>query len=72
LTPTRSLIAGFLLPYLEAEELVEGVSSTEASTFLARMVLSYMEAPGRWNLDDPVEVSQLVTQELLAGIVLRT
>jgi hypothetical protein len=33
------------------------------------MVLSYMSAPGRWDLDDPVQVAQLVRAELLAGVV---
>ncbi len=29
----------------------------EASDFLARMILSYMNAPGRWDLDDEVQVA---------------
>jgi len=32
-------------------------------------VLSYIAAPGRWDLDDPVQVAQLVRAELLAGVV---
>jgi hypothetical protein len=28
-----------------------------------------MAAPGRWDLDDPVQVAQLVRRELLAGVV---
>jgi hypothetical protein len=46
-----------------------GVDLDEAADFLARMVLSYMSAPGRWDLDDPVQVAQLVRAELLAGVV---
>jgi hypothetical protein len=41
----------------------------EAADFLARMVLSYIGSPGRWDLTDPIEVAQLVRAELLAGIV---
>jgi hypothetical protein len=33
------------------------------------MILSYMNAPGRGDLDDPVQVAALVRTELLAGIV---
>jgi AcrR family transcriptional regulator len=63
------LVAGFLTPYLEAHPLAPGVVVDEAADFLARMVLSYMAAPGRWDLDDPAQVSRLVRAELLGGIV---
>ncbi len=33
------------------------------------MVLSYMTSPGRWDLEDPAQVAQLVRAELLAGVV---
>ena len=49
--------------------MAEGVDLKEAADFLARMVLSYMSAPGRWDLDDPAQVAQLVRAELLAGVV---
>ncbi|MGO9028451.1 MAG: TetR/AcrR family transcriptional regulator [Acidimicrobiales bacterium] len=65
----RQGIADFLLPYLYQHGLAEGVDPAQASDFLARMVLSYMASPGRWDLDDPVQVSQLVREELLAGVV---
>jgi hypothetical protein len=45
------------------------VDLEEAADFLARMVLSYMSAPGRWDLDDPDQVAQLVRAELLAGVI---
>ena len=41
----------------------------DAADFLARMVLSYISAPGRWDLDDPDQVARLVRSELLAGVV---
>ncbi|MGH9046850.1 MAG: hypothetical protein ACRDVW_05990, partial [Acidimicrobiales bacterium] len=66
---TVALVAGFLTPYLEHHALAPGVAVTEAADFLARMVLSYMSAPGRWDLEDPDQVARLVRVELLGGIV---
>jgi AcrR family transcriptional regulator len=68
-TRIRRGIAGFLIPYLEQRGLADGVDLAEAADFLARMVLSYIAAPGRWDLDDPTQVGQLVRAELLAGVV---
>jgi len=65
----RQGIAEFLVPFLEKRGVAAGVDLVEAADFLARMVLSYMSAPGRWNLDDPAQVAQLVRAELLAGVV---
>ena len=65
----RRGIAEFLVPYLEQRGVAEGVDLKEAADFLARMVLSYMASPGRWDLDDPAQVAQLVRSELLAGVV---
>jgi AcrR family transcriptional regulator len=65
----RDGIAEFLIPYLEQRGVAAGVDLEEAADFLARMVLSYMSAPGRWDLDDPDQVAQLVRAELLAGVV---
>lgn len=66
---TQELIAAFLAPYLSRHELASGVAVSEAADFLARMVLSYISAPGRWDLDDEEQVARLVRGELLAGIV---
>ncbi len=66
---TVRLVAAFLTPYLERHPLAPGVVVDEAADFLARMVLSYMAAPGRWDLDDPDQVARLVRAELLGGIV---
>lgn len=65
----RQGIAEFLVPYLRQRGVAEGVDPEGAADFLARMVISYMSAPGRWDLDDPVQVAQLVRAELLAGVV---
>jgi hypothetical protein len=66
---TENMIASFLVPYLERHPLATGVSVPEAADFLARMVLSYIAAPGRWDLDDPASVARLVRAELLGGIL---
>jgi AcrR family transcriptional regulator len=46
-----------------------GADVDEAADFLARMILSHISAPGRWDLDDPDQVARLVESELLAGVV---
>ena len=66
---TQRAVAAFLSPYLARHPLAPGVDVEEAADFLARMVLSYIGSPGRWDLDDPEQVSRLVRAELLAGIV---
>jgi AcrR family transcriptional regulator len=68
-TRILGVIGDFLVPYLDQHGLAQGVDPREASDFLARMILSYMNAPGRWDLDDQVQVAALVRTELLAGIV---
>jgi len=72
-TRTLPFIADFLLPYLRREadagRLRPGVDAERAAEYLARSILSLIGAPGRWNLDDPTQVSELVRDELLGGIV---
>ncbi len=65
----REGIAAFLVPYLAQRGVAPGVDLDEAADFLARMILSHMSAPGRWDLDDPEQVARLVESELLAGVV---
>jgi len=70
---TLPFIADFLHPYLvrEAEQgrLRPGVEIDRAAEYLARAILSLINAPGRWDLDDPAQVRDLVRGELLGGIV---
>src|SRR5437763_1194459 len=70
---TLPFIADFLHPYLlrEAEQgrLRPGVEIDNAAEYLARAILSLINAPGRWDLDDPAQVRELVRGELLGGIV---
>jgi AcrR family transcriptional regulator len=65
---THTMVAAFLRPYLLRHGLAEGPDLDTAADFLARMVLSYIASPGRWDLDDPEQVALLVRAELLAGI----
>jgi AcrR family transcriptional regulator len=65
----RQVMAEFLIPYLETRGVLAGVDLHEAADFLVRMVLSYIVAPGRWDLENPDQVAELVEAELLAGVV---
>jgi AcrR family transcriptional regulator len=62
-------IAAFVEPYLALEELRPGVGVGEAAEYVARMVVSHINAQGRWDLADPAQVAELVRTEVLAGIV---
>ena len=64
---THTLIAAFLVPYLVRHGMAEGAELDTAADFLARMVLSYIGSPGRWDLNDPEQVARLVRAEPLAG-----
>jgi len=63
------LIAAFAEPYLAAERLRPGIDRREAADYVARMVVSHIASPGRWDLADPAQVQALVRTEILAGIV---
>jgi AcrR family transcriptional regulator len=66
-------ITAFLLPYLEREERAgrvrAGVDLEAATEYVARLVLSLIGSPGRWDMDDPEQVHVLVREELLGGIL---
>ena len=66
-------ITAFLLPYLEREQRAgrvrPGVDLDAATEYVARLVLSLIGSPGRWDMDDPEQVRVLVRDELLAGIL---
>ena len=66
--PTLRLVADFLAPYLVAHGVEDQSEAASYADFLARMVLSYISSPGRWDLDDPTEVRALVRGELLGGL----
>ena len=60
-------ITAFLEPYLERETLRPGVDPHEASEYVARVLLSFISAQGRWDLTDRDQVRRLVRTEVLAG-----
>lgn len=62
-------LADWYRPRLEAAALRPGVDPAEAADLVARMALSYIATPGRWDLSDPSEVRTLVRDHLLAGIL---
>ena len=70
---TLPFIADFLHPYLvreaEAGRLRDGVDLDGAAEYLARCILSLINAPGRWDFGDPAQVREVVRDELLGGIV---
>jgi AcrR family transcriptional regulator len=63
------LIAAFAEPYLAGEELRPGIDRRMAADYVARMIVSHIGSPGRWDLTDPDQVRDLVRTEILAGIV---
>jgi AcrR family transcriptional regulator len=69
-TRVVDLIAAFLRPMLLSYGLSEGSQPGpgETADFLARMILSYVMAPGRWDLEDQDQLERLVRDQLLAGI----
>jgi AcrR family transcriptional regulator len=66
-------ISAFLLPYLEREQRAgrvrPGLDLEAAAQYVARLVLSLIGSPGRWDMDDPEQVRLLVREELLGGIL---
>ncbi len=66
-------ITAFLRPYLEREReagrLRPGVDVGQAADYVARMVLSLIASPGRWDMDDEAAVHTLVRDEVLGGIL---
>jgi AcrR family transcriptional regulator len=49
--------------------LVPGLDVDWASDHVARLVVSFVGTPGRWDLTDRAQVGELVRTELLAGVV---
>lgn len=66
-------IRDYLRPLLETEReagrLRPGVDLGAAADHVARLLLSLIGTPGRWDLADADQVRQLVRDELLGGIV---
>ena len=63
-----ALVAAFLRPALERTTPRRGLTVEQAGAYLARAVLSLVQAPGRWDLADPAQVRDVVRTELLGGL----
>ena len=62
-------IVAFLEPFLARQALAPGMTAARAADYVARMVLSFVGAQGRWDLDDPAQVHELVRTEILAPVL---
>ena len=65
----QAVLRGYLAERLAGETLRPGVELDEAADWLARMVLSFILAGGRWDLTRPADVRRLVRDELLKPIL---
>jgi AcrR family transcriptional regulator len=64
------VVRDYLRVLLEGEPGVDGaLDLDEAADYLARMLLSHVGSPGRWDLDDADRVRRLVETQFLAGII---
>lgn len=64
-----SLVRTFFLGRFDDHRLREGLPSGDAADYVARMTLSFISSPGRWDLSDTAQVSKLVRSEILAGVL---
>lgn len=66
------LIIAYLVDQLVAEQAAGRVRTDldvpEAADHLGRLYLSYLGAPGRWDLDDPTQVDRLVRTQFMSGV----
>ncbi len=66
----RSMVAAFLTTHLEpeADRLAAGLTVAQVADHVSRLLLSFFNAEGGWDLSDPEEVKRLVRTQLLAGV----
>jgi AcrR family transcriptional regulator len=66
----RSMVATFLKAHLEpeADRLAAGLSVDQVADHLSRLLLSFFNAQGSWDLTDRDQVRRLVRTQLLAGV----
>jgi AcrR family transcriptional regulator len=62
------MVRAFLLPSFAGVALPPGTTAEEVADYVARMTLSFIESPGRWDLTDRSQVRELVRTELLAPL----
>ena len=63
------LIQTFLRTHLHRAQLRPGLDPDRACDHMARLLLSFIGTPGRWDLTDRNQVRELVRTELLAGVL---
>jgi AcrR family transcriptional regulator len=63
-----NLLQTFFVGRFDDHELREGLSPHDAAEYVARMTLSFIASPGRWDLSDRHQVRTLVRSEILAGV----
>ena len=64
----RQLVTAFLIGSIRPDELRPGITQAEAADYVARMLLSYVNGPGRWDLTDRDQVRELVRAEVIAPL----
>ncbi len=66
-----ALVKQFLVLAMTRTQVRAGLDADAAADYLARMVLSHIGGPGRWDLADRAQVRELVRTQFLAGILSR-
>jgi AcrR family transcriptional regulator len=67
-TRILNYIRAFLLDPVRRAPLRPGLGPEEAADLLARLALSYIGSPGRWDLTDRSQVRTLVAAEMIAAV----
>ena len=67
-TRIRELISGYLRPYVLEEGAPDDVETDSLCDYLARMVLSFIETPGGWDMTDRPSVEQLVESRFMGAV----
>jgi AcrR family transcriptional regulator len=70
----RSMVAAFVKAHLEpeADRLAEGLTVDHVADHVSRLLLSFFNAEGSWDLTDRDQVNLLVRTQLLAGVFRET
>jgi len=70
----RSMVAAFLKAHLEPEagRLADGLTVDQVADHVSRLLLSFFNAEGSWDLTDRDQVNHLVRTQLLAGVFKET
>jgi AcrR family transcriptional regulator len=64
-----SLLRTFFIGRFGDHQLRSGLTPGDAAEYVARMTLSFISSPGRWDLSDTEQVRRLVRSEILAGVL---